>query len=118
MFRSAKANALNAAQIEGDDIVVEQEPSREESRVPVSLSEIYRRLDLELRLRDYSALLAELRDRPSPLAEPEFDVFKAELRHGGKVEQIDLVKLARHWGVIGDTESPVERWSSFPVPTQ
>jgi hypothetical protein len=104
--------ALNA-QMEGDDIF-EQEPAREEARVPVALDEIYRRLDAEL--RPYSALLAVSQPQQNVLDEPDFEVFRAELMNNGRVEHIDLIKAAREAGVIGETETPIARWTNWPVP--
>jgi hypothetical protein len=111
-FRSAKANALNA-QMEGDD-VVEQEPEREQARVPVALDELYRRLDASM--RPYSALLAVPGSQGSVLDEPTFEVYRAQLVNYGRVELIDLVKAAREAGVIGETETPIARWTNWPVP--
>jgi hypothetical protein len=114
MFRSAKARAINNASIEGDDVVVEQEPAREEARVPVALDELYRRYDSAL--RPYAALLAIQSPPRSVLDEPEFEVFRADLIDNGRVTKIDLVKEARKAGVVGDTETPISRWTNFPVP--
>ena len=111
-FRSAKANALNA-QTEGDD-VVEQEPAREEARVPVALDELYRRLDAAL--RPYAALLAIPGPPRGVLDEPEFEVYQAQLMNNGRVELIDLIKAAREAGVVGETETPIARWTNWPVP--
>jgi hypothetical protein len=100
------------AQMEGDDIL--EEPAREEARVPVALDEIYRRLDTEL--RPYSALLAIPQHRENVLDEPEFEVFRADLTNNGRVIKIDLVKEARKAGVIGETETAIPRWTTWPVP--
>jgi hypothetical protein len=115
-FRSAKANALNAAQIEGDDVgdIVEREPPREEARVPVALDELYRRLDAAL--RPYSALVAVPEPQRGVLDEPTFEVYRAQLINHGRVELIDLIKAAREAGVIGETETPIARWTNWPIP--
>jgi hypothetical protein len=114
MFFGSKAKQIDNAQTEGDDIVVEQEPAREEARVPVALDELYRRLDAAL--RPYSALLAVALPQESVIAEPDFEVYRAQLINHGRVELIDLIKTAREAGVIGDTESPVARWTNWPIP--
>jgi hypothetical protein len=108
MVRSAEA--LNA-QMEGDDIL-----EREPARIPVAYDELYRRLDLELRLRDYSALLAFPISKDSPLDEPDFEVYRADLMDNGRVTKIDLVKEAHKAGVIGETETPISRWTNWPIP--
>jgi hypothetical protein len=112
MVRSAKAEALNA-RVEGAD-VLEQEPPREEARVPVAMDELYRRLDATL--RPYAALLAVPQPQGSVLDEPDFEVYRAQLQHNGRVEQIDLIKTAREASIIGETETPIARWTNWPVP--
>jgi hypothetical protein len=114
-FRSAKANALNA-QPEGDDIVLEQEPPREQTRVPVAFDTLYNRLNLAL--MPYGALIAVLEHQENVLAEPEFTVFKAELMEGGAVTKIDLVEEARKAGVLEDCERAIARWTTWPIPTR
>jgi hypothetical protein len=115
-FRSAKANALNAAQIEGDDVpeVLEQEPEREPTRVPVAFDTLYNRLNLAL-MPD-AALVAIAGPQESVLAEPTFEVFRADLFDGGRVVKIDLVEEARKAGVLEDCETAIPRWTRFPVP--
>ena len=82
--------------------------------MPVALDELYRRLDSAL--RPYSALLAVPGPQESVLAEPSFNVYRAELLNGGRVEEIDLIQAAREAGVIGDAESPISRWTNWPIP--
>jgi hypothetical protein len=112
-FRSAKANALNA-QIEGEDVLEEQEAPREETRVPVAYDTLYNRLNLAL-MPD-AALVAIAGPQQSVLDEPTFEVFRADLFDGGKVTKIDLVKEARKAGVLEDCETAIPRWTRFPVP--
>jgi len=50
------------------------------------------------------------------LAEPDFEVYRADLMDNGRVTKIDLVKEAYKAGVMGDTETAVARWSNWPVP--
>jgi hypothetical protein len=111
-FRSAKANALNAS-VEGEDIN-EKEPEREPTRVPVAFDTLYNRLNLAL--MPYAALVAIAGPQESVLAEPSFDVFRAELSEGGRVTKIDLVEEARKAGVLEDCETAIPRWTNWPVP--
>jgi hypothetical protein len=113
MFFGSKAKQIDNAQIEGED-VLEQEPEREEARVPVALDELYRRLDAAL--RPYAALLAIPGPPRGVLDEPEFEVYQAQLMNNGRVELIDLIKAAREAGVVGETETPIARWTNWPVP--
>jgi hypothetical protein len=112
MARWLKSHALNA-QVEGMDVLDDEEP-RHKTRIPVAYDEIFRRLDAELRLRDY-ALLAVPQPRRSPLDEPGYDTFIAQMKPGGRVEKCDLLKVAREHDCIGETESPVARWTNIPA---
>jgi hypothetical protein len=105
MFFGSKQKQIDNAQTEGDDIV-EQEPEREEARVPVALDELYRRYDSAL--RPYAALLAIQSPPRSVLDEPEFEVFRADLIDNGHVAKIDLA-------VCGKTRQRQGRMIHFPM---
>jgi hypothetical protein len=109
-----KANALNA-QIEGED-VLEEEPPREETRVPVAYDTLYNRLNLSL--MPYAALIAIAGPQENVLDEPTFEVFRADLFDGGKVTKIDLVEEARKAGVLEACERAIPRWTTWPIPTR
>ena len=114
-FRSPKANALNA-QIEGEDVLEEQEPPREEARAVLTKSDLFLRLDKTLRCID-SALVAIEQPRSSPLDPAAYWIYEVELFDGGKVHLCDMVSRARKLGVIQDCETVIENsWSSSPVP--
>jgi hypothetical protein len=70
---------------------------------------------LDAALRPYAALIAVPIAKDSPLAEPTFDIYKAQLMENGRVEHIgDLIKAAREAGVLEDVESPIPRWTDDP----
>jgi hypothetical protein len=95
----------DAAVPEGDDIPVEQPLAR----IPVSRSELYGRLDSELR-KAGSALAAVHYPVTNPFLEPIVEVFECELRTGGRVKEIDLEKRSRELNLITETESPIQNW--------
>jgi hypothetical protein len=113
MFFGSKAKQIDNAQIEGEDLIVE-EPPREQTRVPVSFDTLYNRLNLAL--MPYAALVAIAGPQQSVLDEPTFEVFRADLFDGGKVTKIDLVKEATKAGVLEDCETAIPRWTNWPVP--
>jgi hypothetical protein len=113
-FRSPKANALNA-QIEGEDVLEEQEPPREEARAVLTKSDLFLRLDKTLRCID-SALVAIEQPRSSPLDEPAYLIFECELKDGGRVKLIDLVARGKKLGIIEDCETVIDSYPFSLVP--
>jgi hypothetical protein len=96
----------DVAVLEGDDVPVEQPLAK----IPVSRSELYHRLDEYLR-REEGSCLAAVRYAPAnPFLEAVYEIFESELRDGGRVSKIDIVKRSRDLGLIGETESPIENW--------
>jgi hypothetical protein len=67
-------------------------------------------------LRSYAALLAIPLPQEHVLAEPDFEVFHADLIDNGRVKRIDLLKEATKAGCIGESESAVPRWTNWPIP--
>ena len=101
------------AQLEGDDAEGEDVFGRRvKVRQPIPLDVVFHRLEKELRKRG-STLLATYQPRESAIAEVAFWVWEAEMRDGGTVRAIDLVKRAYEiGGVIAKCESPTTTWAS------
>jgi hypothetical protein len=100
------------ALLEGDDVAEEAE-EQPLARIPVRRDELYARLDHALRLRG-CALLATPMPRASVLAPQQYHLFEVELKDGGRVSRIDLIKRIRELGLIENFESPVEHWKGHP----
>jgi hypothetical protein len=104
----AKVKSANNALLEGGDVAVEAEQPL--ARIPVTFSEVYARLDRELRLHE-RALLRAPQPRTSALEPAAFWVFEAQVRDNGKVCLIDdLVSRARELGCLEEFETPIPIW--------
>jgi hypothetical protein len=104
-----QATADNAL-LEGGD-VEEQPPT---ACIPVTRDEIYARLDHVLRQRN-CALLATPQPRTGPLDPQQYWLFEVELKDGGRVSRIDLIKRARELGLVEAFETPTEHWQGRPA---
>jgi hypothetical protein len=89
--------------------------------IPLDLSSLYFRTDRLVRHYEDKALLCVEKDKASPLAEPQYFVYLADLKDGGKVRLIDLPSYAKkHYGeeAVSDNETVIATWPSPPIPNR
>jgi hypothetical protein len=67
-----------------------------------------------LRVNNNSALLSIECPRENVLATPVFGIYEAELKHNGKVREIDIVKRAGQTGVMQECEVAQDHWCWGP----
>jgi hypothetical protein len=105
---------LHERQLQRESAVPEGGDVLEGAQVPVALCAVHERTDLFLRENYGHALIATEDERANALATRTFTIFEVELREGGKVKQIDLVRRARELKILEPCESPLNFWYRVP----
>ena len=85
-----------------------------ENAVVVTMSEVFRRVNRELRNSYGSALVAEKIEDETPSAPAQFQIFEVVMKDRGAVKRIDLARRAKELGVIEPCESVQSHWSFQP----
>jgi hypothetical protein len=106
-----EAEPVVNAVLEGAEAV---EEGIESVRIPIALDAVFERLDKALRQRG-AALIAIQQPRANVLDVAKYSVFEAEIKDGGKVRVVDLVKRAYELNCLDPHETVVSHFMIPPI---